>query len=93
MEMINAIARRERDGQPILFFPDADANIGMILCATIHGHTESSVDYYLKSTKPADFDSKKFDTGFNMLGYKKKELNLKKRLNYDVLRNIWFKKD
>lgn len=88
MEMINAIARRERDGQPILFFPDADANVGMLWCATFEGHSEADVDYYLKCTKPA-----KFDTSFLKLGYKKEELNLRKRLNYDVLRKIWFKKD
>ena len=81
---LNAIPRIEEDGSPILFFNNVEANTGYIACVTIHGHTEASYEYYLKHTRPSNFNSK-----FYCLGYDKEELKLKKRIDHSMLSSSW----
>lgn len=81
---IKAIARRERDGTPVLVFPDAEANFGYIVAATTEGHTEASLEWY-SETKPAEFDE-----GFErLLGYRKEELKLVKRMTKQDAQRRW----
>ena len=84
MEKLVAIARIEKGDNPILLFPTVEANVGNILAVTIDGHTEVSLDWYRKHTKPAKFDER----FVNMLGYREEELELRKRLNMDLLRKF-----
>ena len=50
----NAIPRIDKDGTPVLFFPDDPVSKpGMIVCyAHIGQHSEASKDYYWNDTKP-----------------------------------------
>jgi hypothetical protein len=52
MQTITVIPRIEKDGTPILFLPDDEANPGRIACYVRVGqHSEADLGYY-RTTKP-----------------------------------------
>ena len=64
------------------FLPDSDANYGRIVCyAHIGQHSEASLDYYDKRTRPVDYTRPDVIELVNELQSRGYDVRLVKRLN------------
>jgi len=84
-QKLKAVLRRDkRYNDPIIFLIDVDARYGRIVAVSTEGHTEATLEYYRDSTVPAEWDAE-----FEQLGYKKDELEIKKKVHYRTLLKNW----
>lgn len=83
------IPRVEKDGTPILFFPEFDANYGrIVIYVRVGQHGEADLEYY-RTTKP-DHKNACADLIREHESFPDSTPHvLRKRLNMDVLRNAW----
>lgn len=84
-QKLKAVLRRDKKyNDPIIFLIDVDASYGRIVVVSTEGHTEVTLKYYRDSTVSAEWDKE-----FEQLGYRRDELEIKKKVHYRTLLKNW----